>query len=206
MSAIKFTDLPSANSLNGGEIIAVVQSQSGTLTSVQTPLNALRTYILTGTANQPATTNSLGGVIVDGTTISVTSQGNISVNYAAVPGSIIPSTDVTYDLGSATQRWKSLYLGPATLYIQDASTSTNVPVTVSNGQLTLNGAQVTANTVVHAFAFDNNKNLIYTQTAAQSFNYTSDGVNSLYAMVDVGTNIYSYSLDANGNLIATFSS
>jgi len=206
MSAIKFTDLPSANALNGGEIIAVVQSQSGTLTSVQTQLNSLRTYILTGTANQPATTSSLGGVIIDGTTISVTSQGNISVNYASAPSSIIPSADVTYDLGSATKRWKSLYLGPATLYIQDASTSTNVPVTVSNGQLILNGAQATANTVIHAFAFDGSNNLIYTQTTGQSFNYTSNGVTSPYAMVDVGTNIYSYSLDANGNLIATFSS
>lgn len=76
-------------------------------------------------------------------------------------------------------------------------------ITVSNGVISAAPQQ---STVVHAFAFDGSNNLIYTQTTGQSFNYTADGVNSPYAMVDVGTNIYSYSLDANGNLIATFSS
>lgn len=76
-------------------------------------------------------------------------------------------------------------------------------ITVNNGIISATPPQ---STVVHAFAFDGSNNLIYTQTTGQSFNYTSNGVTSPYAMVDVGTNIYSYSLDANGNLIATFSS
>jgi hypothetical protein len=76
-------------------------------------------------------------------------------------------------------------------------------ITVNNGIISATPPQ---STVIHAFKFDTNNNLIYTQTTGQSFNYTADGVNSSYAMVDIGTNIYSYSLDANGNLIATFSS
>ena len=91
-----------------------------------------------------------------------------------------------------------------------ATTSALGIVKVDGTTITVSGGVISAtppqSTVVHAFAFDSSNNLIYTQTTGQSFNYTSDGVNSPYAMVDVGTNIYSYLLDSNGNLIATFSS
>jgi hypothetical protein len=76
-------------------------------------------------------------------------------------------------------------------------------VTISSGVISATPPQSTS---VHAFAFDGNNNLIYTRTTGQAFNYTTDGQNSPYSMVDVGTDIYIYSIDANGNLLATFSS
>jgi len=34
-----------------------------------------------------------------------------------ITGSIIPSSDVTYDLGSPTKQWKDIYVGPGSLYV-----------------------------------------------------------------------------------------
>ncbi len=39
----------------------------------------------------------------------------------AVASGIMPSTDNVYDLGSPTQRWRSVYVGPSTIHITDAS-------------------------------------------------------------------------------------
>ena len=62
------------------------------------------------------------------------------------------------------------------------------------------------NIVVHAFSFDANKNLIYSKIDDTNITMTTDGVNSSYVTYDVGNSQYAYSIDANGNLIATFSS
>ena len=34
-----------------------------------------------------------------------------------ITGSIIPSADITYDLGSPTMQWKDIYVGPGSLYV-----------------------------------------------------------------------------------------
>ena len=43
----------------------------------------------------------------------LTLTGGIS----SIAGSIIPSADVTYDLGSPTKQWKDIYVGPGSLYV-----------------------------------------------------------------------------------------
>ena len=43
----------------------------------------------------------------------LTLTGGIS----SIAGSIIPSADVTYDLGSSTKQWKDIYVGPGSLYV-----------------------------------------------------------------------------------------
>ena len=42
-----------------------------------------------------------------------------SIDLSAVAQNIVPSADDTYDLGSATHRWRDLYLGPGSLYINN---------------------------------------------------------------------------------------
>jgi hypothetical protein len=39
------------------------------------------------------------------------------INGATVGGSIVPTTDNTYDLGSPTKMWKDIYVGPGSLYV-----------------------------------------------------------------------------------------
>jgi hypothetical protein len=43
----------------------------------------------------------------------LTLTGGIS----SIAGDIIPSADVTYDLGSPTKQWKDIYVGPGSLYV-----------------------------------------------------------------------------------------
>ena len=53
-------------------------------------------------------------------------------------GSIIPSANLTYDLGSTSSQWRHLYVGTSTIYIG------GTPVTVGpGGQLNVNGSPVT---------------------------------------------------------------
>jgi hypothetical protein len=46
----------------------------------------------------------------------VTGPG-LGFDLSAVPQSILPSLDVTYDLGSITKQWRSLYLSGSTMYL-----------------------------------------------------------------------------------------
>jgi hypothetical protein len=82
--------------------------------------------------------------------------GNIGVGTTSpteklmVAGNVAPSADDTYDLGSATNRWRDLYLGPASLHIA-GNTLSNVAgsltwngqgVINSSGAATFNGANI----------------------------------------------------------------
>jgi hypothetical protein len=51
------------------------------------------------------------------------------IDLSAVDQHIIPATDSTYDLGSPTRQWRSLYVSTDTIYID------NTPITVSNNTL-----------------------------------------------------------------------
>lgn len=45
------------------------------------------------------------------------SSGGGTPSFAAVAQSIIPATDITYDLGSPTHQWRDVYVGPGSLYV-----------------------------------------------------------------------------------------
>lgn len=53
---------------------------------------------------------------------------------------LIPEADNTYSLGSIEFRWKSIQLGPGTIYIQDQVTLDQVGLTVTGGAFLLDGA------------------------------------------------------------------
>ena len=54
---------------------------------------------------------------------------------------LIPSLDNTYSLGSELLRWKSVHIGPGTLYIQDQNNAgLNAALTVVDGILKIDGA------------------------------------------------------------------
>jgi hypothetical protein len=54
---------------------------------------------------------------------------------------LLPSIDNTYSLGSNSLRWKSMYLGPGSLYLQDTNNAgLNAEITVTDGVLQINGA------------------------------------------------------------------
>jgi hypothetical protein len=63
-------------------------------------------------------------------------------NILSVNGDLLPSIDNVYSLGSVEKRWKSLQLGPGTLWIQDSEVTppTQVGLTVKSGALLLDNA------------------------------------------------------------------
>jgi len=62
------------------------------------------------------------------------------VTLANLSGDLIPRVDNTFDIGSPTFRWKSLQLGPGTLFIQDTVTGKQAGLTVVDGAFLLDGA------------------------------------------------------------------
>ena len=95
----------------------------------------------------------------------------------------------------------SVILSPAT-----SSTIGGVIVPATGGMKVDGSGNISGNILVHAFSFDANYNLIYSKIDDTTITMTTDGVNSSYVTYDVGDSQYAYSIDANGNLLATFSS
>jgi hypothetical protein len=56
-------------------------------------------------------------------------------------GNLIPTVNNTYQLGNTTNKWNAVYIGPASLYIEDSVLHTNAELTVADGVLHINGTQ-----------------------------------------------------------------
>ena len=67
-----------------------------------------------------------------------TLQGNSGIS-GTITGNLIPDTNEAYDLGSADKKFRDLYLSDSTIYMGGQ------PLSIDNGQLTLNGNPVTGN-------------------------------------------------------------
>jgi hypothetical protein len=108
-------------------------------------VNDARTYINYGGAwidSSPQVTppsilpaDNIGVLANDGngnlywTTASITASTGTNVDFLAVDSSILPASNLTYDLGSLSKQWRSLYVGTSTIYIGGVAVSIN---TVSN--------------------------------------------------------------------------
>jgi len=78
-----------------------------------------------------STTGSFSSNVTVGGTLAVTSTTTMGGNLT-MTGHILPSANVTYDLGSTSKMWRDVYIGPGSLYIngkkviEDDSGSINV--------------------------------------------------------------------------------
>ena len=67
------------------------------------------------------TYNSTTGVISTAQNLSTagspTFAGLTLTGNVDITGNIVPSADITYDLGSPTKQWKDIYVGPGSLYV-----------------------------------------------------------------------------------------
>jgi len=84
---------------------------------------------------------TFGSAPLNTSRIEVTTLQAGAVQISTFSSSIVPTTDITYDLGNTTHRWRDLYLSGNTLYIGNAS------VSVSNvtGELSFTPAPTVAN-------------------------------------------------------------
>jgi hypothetical protein len=115
---------------------------------------------ITGVTAAAASNISLGF-----SNVTVTSGGNVTIGiqntsntavFAATAttfkGNLLPAANVTYDLGSATQAWNDLYLSGNTVYLNNATISSNATALVftnqSGGSFVLEGTgQSGSNTI-----------------------------------------------------------
>jgi hypothetical protein len=116
-----------------------------------------------GVSGQVSTTGNLSAGNIN-TVGSLSVTGNITLGSSGVlrstsstitaNASLLPNSNLTFDLGSATQRWKDLYLANSTIYLGDATLSaTDANITMTGG-INANGVISTGN-----FSVARNSNL-----------------------------------------------
>ena len=55
--------------------------------------------------------------VSEGSTNQYYTDARVKSLLTVLDGSIVPSADVTYDLGSSTKQWRDIYVGPGSLYV-----------------------------------------------------------------------------------------
>lgn len=65
------------------------------------------------------------------TASSPTFAGLTLTGGIGITGSIIPSADITYDLGSPTKQWKDIYVGPGSLYVNGSKVLEDINDTIT---------------------------------------------------------------------------
>ena len=97
-----------------------------------------------------ATGNITGNYIIgNGSQLTgVTSYGNanaVAFGEAGWAGNILPSANITYDLGSSTRRWKDIWLANSTIYLGPATIAANAAGNITMGYVDVSGLKSTAN-------------------------------------------------------------
>ena len=111
----------------------------GILIEVGTAINAISSQVLFDNGGE--ITGNLGFTFDQ-------SSGNLSVPGNGIfTGNLLPSANITYDLGSSTKRWKDLYLANNTIYLGNSTISSaggNLSLTnAEGGQIIVSGNSVT---------------------------------------------------------------
>ena len=108
-------------------------------------------YVLSGSITQTTWDNIASkpsGIVSGSSQIDVLSTTNINriattgsntfIGTQTLSGSILPATDNTYDLGSATYQWRDIYVSSGSLYIDGTkvlgSTNQELQITTDEGQ------------------------------------------------------------------------
>ena len=84
------------------------------------------------------TANMYVGSLTQATHITGTTIGAVGTPVNITAGHIVPATDTTYDLGSLSKKWRSLYLSGGSLFIEGqkvvGSTDGSIDFTTDNGE------------------------------------------------------------------------
>jgi len=148
--------LPTLNSIDfvvGNNVVASIDANGITATaaagtvsgSSQLTSSYDSRYVLSGSITQTTWDNiaSKPSGIVSGSSqltasVLATTGSNTFRGTQTLSGSIIPATDNTYDLGSATYQWRDIYVSSGSLYIDGTkvlgSTGNELQITTDEGQ------------------------------------------------------------------------
>ena len=119
----------------------------------------------------------------------------VAYSEAGFAGNIIPSANVTYTLGNATNQWASLYVSGNTIYLD------NTPLSISGNMLTLNGSNISDHIYVDDSVTTANTNMkSYVDSTLTGYPTTSE-INS--AISSNLTTAQTYTDNSIANLIAS---
>ena len=134
------TTSPSTNlDVNGG--VKTLTLTAGSILSTNASASNLSVTNVTAStvvaSNITSGNVSVSNMVAANITSSHLAVTNLSFTNMTISSSLIPSANVTYDLGTPTQRWKDLYLSGNTIHLGDsvsisASTSGNVVISTAS--------------------------------------------------------------------------
>lgn len=171
----------------------------------------------TGTVNIIANTNITGNLNVTGNinaTGDVTIGGNIIIGdsltdsitiNASIKSSLIPETDIVYDLGSATFRWRTAFLRNFSVANQfSLGTFTFTGNTISSTASSINfntpsGNSVIFNSKISVGDFEISGNNISTTVSNSSIDFRPNGTGTI--QLEANTNVLG-NLNVSGNINA----
>jgi hypothetical protein len=113
-----YNSLNPAGYISGSAVVRTFNGSTGTITFTSTDIISQLGYTPYNGATNP-------------------NKYLTTASLASVSGSILPSLDKQFDLGSSTQQWRSIYVSSSTLYIGGVAVSVN-----GAGQLLVDGANV----------------------------------------------------------------
>jgi hypothetical protein len=182
---------------------------SSTLAVTNITANGAGLTSLTGANVTGQVANSLvSGTVYTNAQPNITSVGTLSslrVTANITSGNVIPNANVTYNLGSPTNRWKDLYLSGTTIYIGDATLSSAGDSISMTGNLTANNASL--GNLVTANFFQGNGSLLTSLTGANVTGQVSNSLVSGTVYTNAQPNITSVgtltSLISSGLITAT---
>lgn len=131
--------------------------------------------------------NATTDTITFGVSQSPTFTGTTSVAALTVSGNVtgnlLPSANITYDLGSNTQRWKDIWLANSTIYLGGAQISANTTaLTITNpagGTTVLSGATPAISaTTITATGNVTGGNIVTTGQVVATGNITGGNINT----------------------------
>ena len=195
--------------ITGGNVISlgVVEAAGNVSANYFLGNGALLTGVITSVAN---INNGASNVAIASAnanvTVNVAGTANIAVFSSTgvdITGNLLPTANVTYDLGSSTNRWRDLWVANSTIYLGDSVLS------AAGNTLLVNGLSVIASSNANTLSLSGNisgGNLsgslkTGTLTTAAQPNITSVG--TLNSLTITGPMNFTGNLDITGNINAT---
>lgn len=130
---------------NGGDGDLTYDNSTGVFTYTGPSASDVRAHFSAGTGisitNGAISINNTVTTLTGSQTLTNKTLTNPTINAAAIGGHLIPSVDITYDLGSASYRFRDLYLSGSTINLGGAVMKTDP----DNGTIALIGRPTAGN-------------------------------------------------------------
>jgi hypothetical protein len=112
----------------GSDVLVLKRDSNGKLQS-----KSKNTSTKTETATDIDLSNNDSDDLSEGSTNLYFTDARVMTSLATVDANIVPTADITYDLGSASKQWRDIYVGPGSLYVngQQVVSDNSGTITVS---------------------------------------------------------------------------